>query len=69
VIPEAAEEEPEARGEEQVREDRPDDRGAHHVEVTGAQRDERDDQFWRVAERGVEQAADCVAGSRRELLG
>ena len=63
-----ADEEGDAEREQQVREDRADDRRPHHVEEPRAERHQGDDQLGRIAEGGVEEGADGVAGVDRELL-
>jgi hypothetical protein len=63
-----ADEEGDAEREQQVREDRADDRRAHHVKEPRAERHQGDDQLGRIAEGGVQESADGVAGVGRELL-
>ena len=44
-------------------------RGFDDFGVVRVQRDERDDQFRRIAERRIEEAAHCRAGAEREFFG
>ena len=62
VVPHPAEEEGEPERQQQVRQNRADQRGAHHIEQTGPQGHQPDDQLRRVPERRVQQPADRVAG-------
>ena len=64
----ASQEERESEREQEVREDRPDERCTHHVEQPRLERDDGDDELGGVAERRVEQPADGIARARRELL-
>ena len=68
-VAQAAGEERRAEHQQQVADDRADQRGLDDVEHAGAQRDEGDDQLGGIAEGGVEQAADALADPGRELLG
>ena len=60
-----ADEEGDTEREQQVREDRADDRRSHRVEEPRAERHQGDDQLGRIAEGGVEEGADGVAGVGR----
>ena len=65
----AADEHRRAHDEQDVAEDRADDRGLDDLLQALAQREERDDELGEVAERDVQEAADARAGAVRELLG
>ena len=58
-----------AQDQEQVAEDAAGDRRLHQLHQPRAERHDRDDQLGRVAEGGVEQAADGRAGAVGEVLG
>src|SRR6185436_20967573 len=58
-----------AQYEQDIADDGAGDRGLHHIVQSRAQSGERDDQFGRVAEGRVQQAAHAFAGTLRELLG
>ena len=63
---EAAEQKRRAQHEQRVGDDRAGDRSFHEHVLTGLQRRQRDDQLGQIAKRGVEQAADRVAGFCRD---
>ena len=67
--PSAAEEEREAEHEQQVPDDAAGNRRLDQFDVSLAERDDRDDELGGVAERGVEEAAQCGAGAFGEFLG
>ena len=69
AVAQAAEQEGDAEREQEIRQDRADDRRTHHVELAGAQRHQRDDELGRVAEGRIEQSAHRIAGVSSELLG
>ena len=69
AVAQAAEQEGDAEREQEIRQDRADDGGAHHVEVAGAQRHQRDDELGRIAEGRIEQSAHRIAGVSGEVLG
>ena len=58
-----------AHDEQDVADDRADDRGLHDLVQPLAEREQRDDQLGRVAEGDVQQPADARARARRQLLG
>jgi hypothetical protein len=58
-----------AHDQQDVAEDRADDRRLDDLLQPGVQREERDDELGEVAEGDVEEAADARAGARGELLG
>ena len=62
VMLESAEEEGRAQHEQRVGDNGPGDGGLHQHVLPGAHGGERDDQFGQVPQRGVEQAADRIAG-------
>ncbi len=64
-----AEEHRGAEHEQDVADDRADDRGLDHLVQALAEGEEGDDQLRRVAESDVEQAADARPRTRRQLLG
>jgi hypothetical protein len=73
-----ADEEREAEDEEEIPEDRADDRGLYQLDLPGPERDDRDDQLGGVAEGRVQEAADAspvwcasssVASPRRPATG
>ena len=63
VAAEAADEHRGAHHEQDVADDRADDRRLHDLVEAGLEREQRDDQLRRVAERDVQQAADARARS------
>ena len=69
VVLEPAEQERRAQHEQRVGDDRAGDGRLHQHVLPGAQGGERDDQFRQVAQRGVEQAADRIAGLGRHRFG
>ena len=69
VMLQPAEQERRAQHEQRVGDDRAGERRLDQHVLAGAQRRERDDELGQVAERRVEQAADRVAGLRRDRLG
>ena len=58
-----------AENQQEVAENAADDGGLDQLDEAGLERDDRDDQFRRVAEGRVEQAADGGAGTLREMFG
>ena len=69
VVLEPAEQKRRAQHEQRVGDDRAGDGRLHQHVLPGAQRGERDDQFGQVSQRGVEQAADRIAGLGRHGFG
>ena len=65
----AAEEHRRPEHQQDVAQDRPDDRGLDHLVQPGAEREQGDDQLRRVTERDVEQATDARTRPGGELLG
>ena len=64
-VAKASEQKAEAQGEQQIGQDRADQRSPHHVRIARLQRHERDNQLRRVAERRIEQATNsfsCACG-------
>ena len=62
TVLEAAEQQRHAKHEQRIGDDGARDRRLDQIEHAGAQRGDCDDQFGQVAERGVQQAPDRVAG-------
>jgi len=62
VVFEAAEEERSAQHEQRIGNDGTGDGGLHQHVLPGVQGRQRDDQLGQVAQRGIEQAADSIAG-------
>ena len=69
LAPDPARQHRRAEDEQDVADDRADDRGLDHLLQALAEREEGDDQLRRVAEGDVEQAADPRPRARRQLLG
>ena len=68
VVTNSAEQKRDAERQQQVGQDRADQRRPHHVEVTGLQCHQRDDQFGCIAKGGIQQSADGVARPHGKLL-
>ena len=69
LAPDPADEHREAEHEQQVAQDRADDRGLHDLLKSLGEEEEGDDQLGGVAEGDVEEAADARPGLRCQLLG
>ena len=67
--PALPEEQREPEHKQEVADDRADERGPDNVRQPIGDRDQRDDQLGRVAERGVEEAADAGARVLRRVVG
>ena len=59
----------EAQNEKQIADDRAGDRGLHHFDQPGLEREDADDELGRVAEGRIEKPADDGRRSRRQFLG
>ena len=67
-VAKASEQKAEAQGEQQIGQNRADQRSPHHIRVARLQRHERDNQLRRVAERRIEQATNSFACACGDLL-
>ena len=68
MVTDAAEQERQTERQQQVPEQRADDRRAHHLQQAGTQGGHRDDQLREVAESRIEKAADGGSGMDGDLL-
>ena len=66
---EAADKKGRTENQQQISDDAAGDRGFDEFDVSAVERDDGDNQFRRVAERGVEEAAEARAGPMRQFLG
>ena len=69
AVLETTEEEGKAQDEQAVREDRPDERGLDHDHEPGLQREQADEQFGEIAQRGLQDAGCARAQAMAKLIG